>query len=258
MPHFSCGSNSSLSTHHILGCNFHILKYCFPFKNYLFTITKVGQKNWTEVHSWRWLTLSTSGQWEVVGQSHPQCICELHGRRCSSSHSAAFCVKEVEFISPKINFACVNGCQTYKKCQLLRDMWVVVKFYRWRGKTPTKMFAKIKSVFGNNCLSRTQVLALHKEFLRGRETAELCNSQRSGWPPTLSTKININNIRTLIEEDRSLTCREMAAVMDYSKSMIKNIMKKLHMRHVASMWVPHHLMKQHCWHLHMFEKQLSR
>ncbi len=55
------------------------------------------------------LTLSPSSQWEVVGQSHLQCICELQGTWFSSSHSAAFCVNKVGFTSPKINFTCVSG-----------------------------------------------------------------------------------------------------------------------------------------------------
>ncbi len=74
----------------------------------------------------------------------------------------------------------------------------------------------MKSVYSNDCLSWTQVLALHEEFLEGGR-AELHNSQYSGWPPTLSTKIDVNNVRTLIEEDRSLTYREMVAIVHRSK-----------------------------------------
>ncbi len=69
------------------------------------------------------------------------------------------------------------------------------------------MFKKMKSVYGDDCQSQTQMFALQKEFLGGRETAELCNSQCSGQPPMLSTKINVKNVRILNEEDRSLTCR---------------------------------------------------
>ncbi len=56
-------------------------------------------------------------------------------------------------------------------------------------------------------------------------------------------EINVN-IVTLIEDDHSLTCREMVTIMDCSKATIENIMKKLGMRSDASTWVPHQLMKQ--------------
>ncbi len=103
----------------------------------------------------------------------------------------------------------------------------------------------MKSVCNDDCLSRTQVLALHnRDFSEWRETAELRNSQCSGRSLTLSIKINVNTVRTLIEEDRSLTCHEMDAIMDCSKLTIENIMKKLGMRHVVSMWVAHNLTKQ--------------
>ncbi len=35
----------------------------------------------------------------------------------------------------------------------------------------------MKFVYSDDGLSRTQVSALHKEFLEGRETAKLCNRQ---------------------------------------------------------------------------------
>ncbi len=37
----------------------------------------------------------------------------------------------------------------------------------------------------------------------------------------------------------------MAAILDCLNSTIENIMKKLCMRCVASMWLPHHLTKEH-------------
>ncbi len=88
--------------------------------------------------------------------------------------------------------------KTNKKCKLCRNVRAVVKFYRLRGKAPTKTFdEKIKFVYSDDCLSQMQVLALHKEFLEGKETAELHNSQLSGWPTTVSIEINVNSVKTL-------------------------------------------------------------
>ncbi len=109
-------------------------------------------------------------------------------------------------LPPKINFVCLKWMpkQIKNKYELRCDMQSVAKYYCLRRKTPTKMFEKMKSIYSDDCLSGTQVFALHKEFSEGRETAGLHDSQRSGWPPTVSTKINVNTVRTLIE-DHSLT-----------------------------------------------------
>ncbi len=134
--------------------------------------------------------------------------------------------------------------ETNKKCELCCDMRAVAKICCLREKFSTKTLEKIKSVYSDDCQCRTQVFTLHKKFLERRETMELCNSQSSGWPPTLPTEINVNIVRTFFEEGHSLTCWEMAAIMDSSKSIIENIMKKLGMCCAASTWVSHHLMKQ--------------
>ncbi len=57
---------------------------------------------------------------------------------------------------------------TNEKHQLRLDMQAVVKFYRLRGKTPTKTFEKMKFIYDNDCLSWMQVFALHTEFSEGR------------------------------------------------------------------------------------------
>ncbi len=66
--------------------------------------------------------------------------------------------------------------ETNKKCELPSDMWAVVKFYCSRGKTPTKMFEKMKSIYADYCRSRMQVFVLYKEYLERRETTQLRNS----------------------------------------------------------------------------------
>ncbi len=50
-------------------------------------------------------------------------------------------------------------------------------------------------------------------------------------------------MRTLIREDSSLSCWEIAAIMDCSKSMLENIIKKIGMRCVVLTWVLHYLTK---------------
>ncbi len=138
--------------------------------------------------------------------------------------------------------------ETNEKCELRRNIWAVVTFHCIRGKTLTNTFEKMKSFYSDDFLSQMQVFILHKEFSEGRETADLYSSIHSRQPLALSTKINVNTVRTFIE-DHSIICQEMAAIMDCSKSTIENIMKRLGMWCVTPTWVLHHLTKhrlQHC------------
>ncbi len=79
--------------------------------------------------------------------------------------------------------------KTNDKCELYRAMQAVVKFYCLKRNIMTKTFEKMKSVFGDGCLSQMQVFALRKEFSEGRETAELRISQCRGQTPMLFTPI---------------------------------------------------------------------
>ncbi len=151
--------------------------------------------------------------------------------------------------------------KTNEKCKLHNNMRTLVKFSCIRRKTSTKTFEKMTSVYSDDCLSWIQEFALHKEFLEGWETDELCNSPCSGQPPTLSTKINVNTVRILTEEDCSLTCREMAAIMDCSNLTIENIMKTWYVACCFGMGPTSFneaATSRMCWHLHAFEKQISR
>ncbi len=53
-------------------------KFCVIFMKF-HILQKLALKKRTQIEtrSLQWLTLSTSDQWEVVGQSHLPCICEL-------------------------------------------------------------------------------------------------------------------------------------------------------------------------------------
>ncbi len=53
---------------------------------------------------------------------------------------------------------------------------------------------------------------------------ELLHMGQSGWLKMARSEMNVNNIDAFIVEDCSLTCHQIAVIMDYLKSTIKNIM----------------------------------
>ncbi|KAJ8946404.1 hypothetical protein NQ318_011813 [Aromia moschata] len=66
---------------------------------------------------------------------------------------------------------------------------------------------KLMQVYGNECLSRTQVFEWFKRFKEGRETTE--EDSRPGRPSTSKTDENIETIGKLIGENLRLSIRQL-------------------------------------------------
>ena len=67
----------------------------------------------------------------------------------------------------------------------------------------------------------------------------LKDQARSGAPITKSTKVNIERIRTLIEEIPNISIHEIEAETSLSYGTIQNILtNKLKMRKLTSRWAP--------------------
>ncbi|KAJ8941778.1 hypothetical protein NQ318_006814 [Aromia moschata] len=69
---------------------------------------------------------------------------------------------------------------------------VNLKFLVKLGKTFTEVYAMLKEVYGNECLSRTQIFVWFKRFKEGHETTE--GDPRPGRPSTPNTDKNIEKI----------------------------------------------------------------
>ena len=73
-----------------------------------------------------------------------------------------------------------------------KEQRVNLKFLVKLEKSFTEAYAMLKEVYGNECLSRTQVFEWFKRFKEGRETTE--NDPRPGRPTTSKTDQNIQKI----------------------------------------------------------------
>ncbi|UYV76312.1 hypothetical protein LAZ67_13003334 [Cordylochernes scorpioides] len=89
------------------------------------------------------------------------------------------------------------------------EQQVNLKFLVKLGKTATEAYAMLKEVYGNECLSRTQVLEWFKRFKERHETTE--DDPRPGRPS--KTDDNIEKIDKLILEDR-LSIRVKSALKE--------------------------------------------
>ncbi|KAJ8963444.1 hypothetical protein NQ318_018924 [Aromia moschata] len=85
-------------------------------------------------------------------------------------------------------------------------------------------YAMLREVYGNECLSRTQVFEWFKRFKEGRETTE--DDSRPGQPSTSKTNENIEKIGKLIREDRGLSIRGLAEITGIDKECVRQILQE--------------------------------
>ncbi|KAJ8959646.1 hypothetical protein NQ318_021833 [Aromia moschata] len=114
---------------------------------------------------------------------------------------------------------------------------VHLKFLVKLGKTFTETYSMLKEVYGNECLSRTQVFEWFKRFKVGRETTE--DDPYPGRPSTSKTDENIEQIGKLIREDRRLTIRGLPEITGIDKECVHQILHvSFNMRKVCAKLVP--------------------
>ncbi|KAJ8939345.1 hypothetical protein NQ318_005706 [Aromia moschata] len=114
---------------------------------------------------------------------------------------------------------------------------VNLKFLDKLGKTFTEAYAMLKEVYGNGCLSRTQVFECFKRFKEGRETTE--DDPHPGRPSTSKTDENIEKISKSIREDRHLSIRGLAEITGIDKECVRQILhESFNMRKVCAKMMP--------------------
>ncbi|KAJ8944329.1 hypothetical protein NQ318_016136, partial [Aromia moschata] len=100
-----------------------------------------------------------------------------------------------------------------------------LKFLVKLGKTCIEAYVVLKEVYGNECLSRTQVFEWFKRFNEGRETTE--DDPRPGRPSKSKTDENIEKIGKLIREDHRLSTpsiRGLAEITGIDKECVRQIL----------------------------------
>ena len=115
-----------------------------------------------------------------------------------------------------------------------------LKFLVKLKKPPTECFQLLKEVFGDNCMSRSQIFEWHKRFLEGREIVE--DDERSGRPVTSRTDENIKIINEIVRNDRRLSVRMMSDITNIDRETIRKILTEdLQMTKVCAKMVPKNL-----------------
>ena len=83
------------------------------------------------------------------------------------------------------------------------------------GKSTTEMYDLLKKVYGDECLSRTQVFEWFKRFKEGRE--EIGDNQRPGHPSTSKTDANIEKVSEIVQQNCRLSIRAFPELINIDK-----------------------------------------
>ena len=98
------------------------------------------------------------------------------------------------------------------------NMGVNVKFCVKLGKSATETYDMLKKVYGEQCLSHTQVFEWFKRFKEGKE--EIGDDQRPGRPSTSKTDASIEKVGEIVRQNRRLSIRAVGELINTDKETV--------------------------------------
>jgi transposase len=112
-----------------------------------------------------------------------------------------------------------------------------IKFCQKLGDSKAETIRKIQQAFGNDAMGAMQIKEWFNRFKDGRTLED--SDQRSGGPSTSRNASVIENVCSMILEDRHLTVREIADEVGISIGSAHSILTEdLHMCRVVAKFVP--------------------
>ena len=90
------------------------------------------------------------------------------------------------------------------------------------GKSATETFDLLKKVYGDECLSHTQVFKWFKRFKEGR--GEIEDHQHPSHPSTSKTDANNEKFSEIVQQNRRLNIRAVAELINIDKKTVQQIL----------------------------------
>ena len=114
---------------------------------------------------------------------------------------------------------------------------VNIKFLTKLGKSVTETYSLLTEVYGDQCLSRTQVFEWFKKFKEGRK--HVGDDPKSGHPSTANTQENVEKVARIVRGDRRLSIRAISELTNINKESVRQILHDdLGMKKVCAKVVP--------------------
>jgi AraC-like DNA-binding protein len=117
------------------------------------------------------------------------------------------------------------------------EQWYCIKFCQKLGDSKAQTIRKIQQAFGDDAMGAMQIKEWFNRFKDGRTLVD--SDQCSGRPSTSRNANDIENVCSLILEDRHMTVREIADEVGISTGSAHFILTEdLHMCRVVAKFVP--------------------
>ncbi|KYN39316.1 Histone-lysine N-methyltransferase SETMAR [Trachymyrmex septentrionalis] len=112
----------------------------------------------------------------------------------------------------------------------------VIQYFHLKGLSPINIKAKLDSTLEESAPSFTTVKYWVAEFKRGRTSED---EHRSSRPSEVAIPEMVKEIHKMVLGDRRLKMRELADMVNISKSAVHRILaENLEMRKLCARWVP--------------------
>ncbi|XP_066946989.1 protein GVQW3-like [Macrobrachium rosenbergii] len=120
----------------------------------------------------------------------------------------------------------------------------VIRFLWSEGVPGAEIHRRLSVQYGGNVLPRRSVYEWNEQFKSDRTSVE--DEKRDGRPATATTDVNIDQVQTLILNNRRLTIDEVAYHMHISHGSAYEIVhNRLNFHKVCVRWVPKQLSDEH-------------
>ena len=140
--------------------------------------------------------------------------------------------------SPAVGQWLCKCCERSSDCQLTEwlEQCYCIKFCQKLGDTQVETIQKIQQAFGDDAMSITWIKEWYNRFKDGSTSVD---SERHGRPSTCRSDNVINQVRTLVMQDRHITVRELADKVGVSIGSAHTILTAyLGLRRVSAKFVP--------------------
>ena len=119
----------------------------------------------------------------------------------------------------------------------------VVKFLVAENVPPHLILSRLQNVFGDECLSRSQVFEWSKRFKEGHRSLD--DEERPGRPLTATDPVTVERVQQLVREDRRVTLKYISNSVGISIGAAHEVVHgHLGMSKVCARWLPNMLIPQ--------------
>ncbi len=124
--------------------------------------------------------------------------------------------------------------------QACLPQWENLKFLVASGHTASQSWHQLQAVYGEDCMSRSQVQVWHRCFAEGDGLTPVTDLHRSGRPCSKRTPEAVEAVQTAVGEDKRKTCAHIAEETGLSCCTVHRIVRgELQMKKKAPKFVPH-------------------